>query len=123
MSDFKHITTSVKEGVTVVTFNSARLISDYPIEEMGNELFELVEKDGVKKLLIDLSKVTYMCSSALSRFVLLQNKSKEYGCDMKIADISPILNQIFTATGMYRLMAIYESYEEGMASFQKTEAE
>lgn len=118
MSELKHIETVKRDDIIIVTFKAQRLISDYPVEELGEEMLALIEKEGAKKLLVDFANISYMCSSALSRFVLLQIKANECGCAIIFVNVCPILNQIFTATGMYRLMDIRSSLEDGLVSFQ-----
>ena len=57
--------------VTVVRFVDRKIIDTANIQELGDELFALVENDNRKSLLLNFSHVEFLSSAALNKLILL----------------------------------------------------
>ncbi len=55
--------------VTVVHFRDQKIIEDLGIQEMGQELFQLVEGENRKKLVLNFSSVDFLSSAALGKLI------------------------------------------------------
>src|SRR5439155_25090343 len=62
--------------VTVVRFADRRILDDANIQEIGQELYQLVEEEGRDRLLLNLCDVEFLASSALGKLITLQRKMK-----------------------------------------------
>ena len=51
--------------VTIVRFRSRRITEDIDIQELGSEMFSLVENEKREKLLLNFSTVDFLGSAAL----------------------------------------------------------
>ncbi len=60
--------------VTVVRFVDRKILDEGNIQEIGQELFDLVEKEGCKKLLLNFSTVDFLSSAALGKLITLDKK-------------------------------------------------
>ena len=52
--DASRVTESGK--VTVVTFNDSKIIDEAEIQEFGQELYDLVEREGKKKIVLNFAQ-------------------------------------------------------------------
>ena len=63
------ISLSQNGDVTVVTFSQPKFLDDGDIQQLGDELFQVVDS-GVEKILLDMSTVGFLSSAALNRFII-----------------------------------------------------
>ena len=104
--------------VTVARFRDEKIMEDPGIQEIGRELFELVEIDNRKKLLLDFSAVSFMSSAALGKLITLYKKSHSQGSDLKLCGIRPEIIDIFSITRLDRLFDIRADESAGLVAFQ-----
>jgi len=69
------------------------------------------------KIVIDLSKVTYVDSSGLATLVEILKKMKQYGGRMKLAGLSPKVKSLFEITKLDKLFEIALTEDEAVSSF------
>ena len=69
------------------------------------------------KIVIDLSKVTYVDSSGLATLVEILKKMKQYGGRMKLAGLSPKVKSLFEITKLDKLFEIALTEDEAILSF------
>ena len=103
--------------VTVVHFRDQRIIEDLGIQEMGQELFHLVEGENRKKLLLNFSSVSFMSSAALGKLITLDKKVKAKGGVLKLCSIRPEIYEVFAITRLDRLFDIRKDDSDGLGSF------
>ena len=72
----RRIQTSEVGGVTLVNFVDRKILDAANIQELGEELFNLVEQDGYKNVLLDFSNVEFLSSAALNKLIILDKKIK-----------------------------------------------
>ncbi|MFM7135668.1 MAG: anti-sigma factor antagonist, partial [Planctomycetota bacterium] len=53
--------------VSVVTFRDRKILDEVAIQELGTELFALVELDNRKAILLDFEGVEFLSSAALGK--------------------------------------------------------
>lgn len=117
MADYQHITLNEVGDITVVHFLDSRIIEDIAIQQLGNELFSLVEVDGRKKLVLNFATVNFMSSSALSKLINLHKKVAANSGEMKLCNISADIREIFTITNLNRLFDIRKEEADAIAAF------
>ena len=98
-----------RNGITVVKVLIQRLDASIA-SSFKNELLEVV-KDGVTKLLIDLSGVIFIDSSGLGSFVSLLKAMKGKG-SVSIAGANPAVTGLFKLTSMDRVFSIYPNVDD-----------
>ena len=67
MAEHRRIDTSVVGDVTVVGFLDKKILDAANIQELGDELFTLVEEESRKNLLLNFTNVEFLSSAALER--------------------------------------------------------
>ena len=103
--------------VTVVHFVDTRIISDETIQDVGVQLFNLVEVDGLAQLLINFENVQFLSSNSLAKLVALDKKIKARKGKLKLCGLKPIHHEIFRVTRIDSLLEIHEDEKSALASF------
>jgi len=117
MLKLKRLEVSEVGDVCVVHFRDQRIIDDLGIQETGQELFQLVEEEGRRKLLLNFSSVGFMSSAALGKLITLNKKAKAQGGVVKMCNIRPEIYEVFAITRLDRLFDIKKDEAEALADF------
>ncbi|MBS0210207.1 MAG: STAS domain-containing protein [Planctomycetes bacterium] len=104
--------------VTVVRFVDRKILDDANIQEMGQELFQLVEEDQRQKLLLNFSQVDFLSSAALGKLITLDKKVKAHGGKLRLSNIRPEIFEVFAITKLNKLFDICEDEAAAITSFQ-----
>ena len=75
--------------MTVVRFHDHKIVEDINIQQLGQEMFHLVEVVGRDKFLLNFSSVDFLSSAALGKLITLDKKMKAHGGTLKLSNIRP----------------------------------
>jgi len=103
--------------VTVVEFRDEKLIEDLQIEEIGTELFALVDEEKEKKILLNFSAVDLLCGAFLGKLITLEKKIREREGKLKLCHIQPRVYKDFATTRLNRLFDIKDNEADALAAF------
>jgi anti-sigma B factor antagonist len=117
MTAYRRLDVSEVGDVTVVRFRDRKIIEDINIQELGQELFRLVETDGRRRLLLDFSAVDFLSSAALGKLITLDKKMKSHGGFLKLANIRSEIYEVFAITKLNRLFDIRKDEADALAAF------
>jgi anti-sigma B factor antagonist len=117
MTAYQRLDVDQVGDVTVVRFRDHKIIEDINIQELGQEMFRLVEADGRERLLLDFSAVDFLSSAALGKLITLDKKMKAHGGALKLAGIRPEIYEVFAITKLNRLFDIRRDEAEALAAF------
>jgi anti-anti-sigma factor len=117
MADYRRLDVSEVGEVSVVRFRDHKIIEDINIQELGQELFQLVEADRREKLLLDFSSVDFLSSAALGKLITLDKKVKAHGGLLKLSSIRPEIYEVFVITKLNRLFDIKDDEADALAAF------
>jgi anti-sigma B factor antagonist len=105
------------DGVSVVTLLESKILGEEEIQQFGEQLFDLVEKDQRRQLIIDFQKVESLPSGALGKLYKLKKKLGNLQGTLKLCCIRPELLEVFRITRLYTVFDIYPDASSAMASF------
>ena len=117
MTAYRRLDVSEVGDVTVVRFRDHKIIEDVNIQELGQEMFRLVETDGRHRLLLDFSSVDFLSSAALGKLITLDKKMKAHGGVLKLANIRAEIYEVFSITKLNRLFDIRRDEADALAAF------
>ena len=117
MAGYRRLDVSQVGEVTVVRFRDQKIIEDINIEELGQELFRLIEVDHCNKILLNFSSVDFLSSAALGKMITLDKKMKSRGGDLKLSNIRPEIYDVFVITKLNRLFDIKDDEADALAAF------
>lgn len=103
--------------VTVVRFVDRKILEEANIQELGLELFQLVESEGRKHLLLNFGTVDFLSSAALGKLITLDKKVKAHGGKLKLCNIRPEIYEVFQITKLNKLFDIKEDEADALAAF------
>lgn len=81
--------------VTIATFEDARLLEVHMIDQIGEELYKLVDEQDRKKLVVDLSKVQFLASAAVGMIMNLQRKSQAIKGTLVLCGVRAEIMRVF----------------------------
>jgi len=117
MSGYRRLEVSEVGDVTVVRFRDHKIVEDVNIQELGQEMFHLVDKDRRSKLLLNFSTVEFLSSAALGKLITLDKRVKAHGGSLKLSNIRPEIFEVFAITKLNRLFDIKEDEADALAAF------
>jgi anti-sigma B factor antagonist len=103
--------------VAVVRFVDRKILDEGNIQEVGQELYGLVEKEQRAKLLLNFSNVDFLSSAALGKLIKLEKKVRDAGGTLKLSNIRPEIYEVFVITKLTRVFDIKDDEAEALAAF------
>ena len=111
---------TVQNEIAVVTLLESRILDETNIAELGAELMNLVQKQYMVKMIIDMGEVKYLSSAVLRQFIALYKVIKAEKGDLKICKVRPEVREIFKITQLDKMIEIKEDLVSAVNSFQKS---
>jgi anti-anti-sigma factor len=118
MAMHRHLEVSEVGDVTVVRLTDRKVVDEANIQELGRELFHLVEEEQRKNLLLNFAAVGFLSSSALGKLITLDKKIKSHGGKLKLSNIRPEIYEVFAITKLNKLFEIKDDEADALSAFQ-----
>ena len=116
MATPRRIKTTESGKVTVVTFNDSKIIDEAEIQEFGQELYDLVERDGKKKIVLNFANVEFLSSAALGKLIGFDKRVKQHGAELILSNIRPEIYEVFAITKLTKLFVIRDDEADALAA-------
>lgn len=111
-------TTVVNIGdLATVKFNDRKIVDSANIEEMGEELTSLVDRDKMKHVLLNFDAVEFLSSAALNKLILVDKKVKQAGGNLRLCNLRAEIMEVFTITRLNRVFDIRKTEAEALKAF------
>ena len=117
MATHRRIDVSKTGDVSVVKFLDRKILDEAAIQELGSELFGLVEIDNRKAILLDFDGVEFLSSAALGKLITFDRKLKTAKGRLKMCGISQGILEVFQVTKLNKVFDIRTDSAEALASF------
>lgn len=117
MTDRRRMVVAKVGEVATVRFTDKKIVDSSNIEEMGEEMFSLVDKDHVKHVLLNFEGVEFLSSAALNKLILMDKKVKQVGGVLRLCNLRAEIMEVFTITRLNRVFDIRQSEGEGLKAF------
>ena len=111
-------TTTAQDGKIGVIEVKGSLVGGEETDELRNAVADFVQQ-GTKKLVIDLSKVTYLNSTAIGVLVSAHTTFSKNKGHVKVCGINKNINNIFVITKLTLVFDTCETREDAIAGFAK----
>jgi anti-sigma B factor antagonist len=110
-----HFTVQPIEKFTVVEFKTASLMDPVILEEIGQELYRLVDAEDKRRLILDFEKVQYLSSQAIGIVLTLNKKlSALKNSKFVLCGVGPKLMELLKITRLDRILTIKPSQKEAV---------
>jgi anti-sigma B factor antagonist len=102
--------------ILVVGFAETGTLEGSNVGPFRETMASLVE--NTTKLLIDIGNITFLDSSGLGALVAIWKSISSKNGELKLCRISPSVRTVFELTRIHRILEIYDTEEEALASYQ-----
>jgi anti-sigma B factor antagonist len=119
MAVHRRLEVSEVGAVTVVRFVDRKILDAANIQELGDELFGLVEQESRKNLLLNFSNVEFMSSAALNKLIVLNKKVQGVGGKLRLSNLRPEIYDVFVITRLNTVFDIKADEADALAAFGK----
>jgi anti-sigma B factor antagonist len=92
--------------VTIATFKLDRITEEDNIEQLGHELFSIVDQRGCRKLVVDMRNVEYITSSVIGKLISLHRKLHRVDGTLILCNLSRKLEEVLRTS---RLIDYFQS--------------
>ncbi len=117
MSQLLPIDVRTHDDITVVNFDGSAILDARAIERISGELFKLVEEQNRRKIVLDLSEVRFLSSSAMGMVLNLRTKALKDDGKLVICGLRAQLLKLFRITRTDKLFEFFDSEEKALQSF------
>ncbi len=86
------------QGVKFATLRAASILTEADIDAIGEALYELVDKQACRKLVVDFRAVSFLASQMLGVLIALDSKAREIKGKVVLCGLRPKLMKVFKIT-------------------------
>jgi anti-sigma B factor antagonist len=94
--------------VIIVRILSREFRHPIQAEELGEQLYPLVERDGYRRLLLDFAQTDYLGSTAFAVIMKLAQKALAAGGRVDVCGLQPAVRTGANILGLGRVVGIYD---------------
>jgi anti-sigma B factor antagonist len=110
-----NLTTEFTKGLAIVRVSETRLM--YPmLADFSTAVSSLIAK-GEKKLLVDLTNVTYVDSATIGCFMDLYRQANAAGATLKLGGVQKRVETMLTMTGAQNFLELHPDEASAVRSF------
>lgn len=117
-----HFRSHAIADVVVIEFLVPGICDGPEIDELSNELHELIGRSTSKKMIIDLSRVRFVASRAVSLIVNIKQLIDVHGGVLLVCGLREQLQQIFRLSGLERFLSLQPTRNDALAALGVTVA-
>lgn len=117
MQKFDSIVVQKRNGISVVRFVDDKIMDSKRIQTVNDELNSVAEESKAGGLLLDMENVRFLSSAALNKLIVLENRVKSIGGEIRLSNLRPEVRDVFSITNLDRLFSIHDNSAEAMKSF------
>jgi anti-sigma B factor antagonist len=103
--------------IVQIEFIDRNILDEANIQSIGEEISHLIDAEDPPKLLISFANVDHLSSAALGTLITINNKVKNKGGQLRLANIDRQIYEVFVITRLNQLFQILDSTEDALASF------
>jgi anti-sigma B factor antagonist len=115
--NFQHIKANMVDDVAVVEVLSNELRFPAQCQEVGTELYLVAGQDWAKKLLVNLGRTRYLCSTGFGVLVNLVKQASALGHAVKFCGLDPEVRIGADIIGLDRIAEIHPTEHEALKAF------
>lgn len=113
------IMTSQIGDVGVVNFLTSQVLDEMNVQQLGQELNDLVDKNYMIKMVINFSKIKFLSSAVLGKLISLHKKIAAQKGTLAFSNINPDIMQVFKITRLDKLISIYDDEDAAVKGVMK----
>jgi anti-anti-sigma factor len=112
------VVTTTKDGVLIIRFTVPRIWTEAEVLRIAERLSNLAHAEG-NKVLLDFSNLQQMSSLMLGKILALHKECQQHNITLRLCCMEPHIKEVFTTTGLHKLLKIHDTQESAIAAFRK----
>jgi anti-sigma B factor antagonist len=117
MSLYHRILLTEVGSVTVVQFKDKKIIDPSVIDELGEELFSLVDRDQRKSLVLNFANVEFLSSATINNLIKLDRKCRAIKGTVRLSNLRRDIHEVIKVLRLDKLFSIHAEEVEAVAAF------
>ncbi len=118
----QHIQVEMVNGVAVVRLLEPEIREVFgehnDVQEIGDQLYSLIEDKGYTRLVLNFREVQYMASIMLGKLIGLKRKANKTGGSLRVCGLNPNLKEIFRIAALDRVFDIDDDEHASLDAFE-----
>lgn len=91
-------------------------LDHHSAEEVRVKIDDRIDRDNIRKVILDFSGVTFMDSSGIGVVIGRYKKMQNRNGKLCVIEINKTVNKVFEISGMYKIIDVYRNIDEAVAS-------
>lgn len=91
-------------------------LDHHSAEEVRVKIDDRIERDNIKKVIMDFKEVTFMDSSGIGVVIGRLKKINNRDGKVCITNINKRVDKVFTLSGLYKIITVYKNVNEALAN-------
>ena len=104
--------------IGIVRFETAQVLEEMNVQQLGDELRELVEKHYLVKLIINFERVKFLSSAVLGKLISLNKRVANEKGRLGLCNINDDVRQVFKITRLDKIIPIFETEGQAVSRMQ-----
>ena len=105
------------EDVVVLTVKVPQLTEEENLDELEQEFVALIEKYGARKIVLELSSVRYVTSSAIGKIISLHRRLVRQAGRLVICGLQPDVQEILNTSHLLEYFFVADSSDAAVSQF------
>jgi anti-anti-sigma factor len=111
--EFSHV---IRDNILIVTPQGESL-NAMTAPFFKEKALDLIHREGLTKVIFDLSQLRFIDSSGLGAFLSIQRTLNKQGGLLKLAHLNQSIQTMFEIVSMHRIFDIFPTVEDAVKSF------
>jgi anti-sigma B factor antagonist len=104
--------------IGIVRFETSQVLDEMNVQQLGDELRDVVEKEYLVKLVINFERIKFLSSAVLGKLISLHKRILIEKGRLALCHINKDIRQVFKITRLDRIIPIFDTEEEALAKIQ-----
>lgn len=110
-----YFTLAADDDVVVASFHRPQLTDEDNVEQLGHDLFALVEKEQHRRVILNLSMVSFVTSAVLGKWITLNRKLVRSGGTLVLCHLQEGVREILDTSRLLTYFQTAETVDEARA--------
>ncbi|MGA2265161.1 MAG: STAS domain-containing protein [Phycisphaerae bacterium] len=102
------------QGVTSVNFQLNSIVEADVVQSISESLYELVDRQALRKIMLDFSDVKFMSSQMVGVLVSLHNRARAIKGRVVLYAMKPELRRVFQIMNLHKILEFAENEDEAL---------
>ncbi len=116
-NSYERITVEDRGDAVIVRFKESDILDQINIQEIGEEMYSVVQSTPNVKLIVDFDGVEYLSSTALGKLITLKKRVEAVNGKLRLAAIKPEIMEVFKITRLDTIFEIKKNVAEALERF------